>query len=105
MKFFSITATSINYSFVFDGRKIQLSTKDCIPLGVKVVSGLNEMLDVERKVQFLLLQNGVVYGTNDFKNLDDYYLFIKSLNKCKNTNLCGITLNDCFLTLNGCLLN
>lgn len=102
-KGFPFTAQTVNGLIVNDPVTVIMRCDKVQPVGEAVVRGFDPDYCIVAIKVFLVLFNGDVYGTTDFKSLQDYWQYVGRQCKCCET-LCYFTINGCLATINGCIL-
>ncbi len=83
---------------------IVLRCADVTPIGEDIIRSFDEKECVISTKVFLLLYSGNVFGTTQFKTLNEFISFKNA--ECEPcTEPCGLTYRDCILTYRGLNLN
>ena len=102
---FSFTADTINGAIQERPKIFTLDCECVIPIGVDIVRDFDESLCIVAKRVFLIRYNQDVFGTCQFKSLEEFIQY-KNLacSCCQDTVECVLLINGCNATINGCNL-
>jgi hypothetical protein len=102
-KSFAFLADTVNGKIFESPVTVVMKCSQVTPIGMQTIRDFDIEYCIVATDVYLVLYKGDTYGSSQFKNFDDFQVYMAGQCKCCSI-LCTFTINCCNATINGCAM-